>query len=409
MILKIILPVLLSGIFNLAFSGSMHLVKVKATNKQQRSKIANVAHLETINSKFVTAIVNDHDLKVLKKKFGSKLKIEDSFAVHQHKGKKRPGGGGDEYEFPKGDEKFHTYDEVIADLKNLAEKNKKNVKSFIIGKSIEGRDLMGVKITAGGFSKESKKPAMMLIGTHHAREHLSTEIPLMLAEYFVKKIKTDSAFKSMMENRVVYIVPLLNPDGALHDIQGKKYKMWRKNRRKNKGTDRIGVDLNRNYSYRWGQGGSSKSPGSDVYMGTKPFSEPETKAVKKFIEEHSNIKTMISFHTFSELILYPWGGTYDPVGGQEEKVFKKMATTMAKWNGYKPQQSSDLYVATGDTCDWAFAEHNIFCFTFELTPSSMWSGGFYPGAKVIDSTFKDNIKPVSYLLKYTDDVYKVLK
>ncbi len=402
------LSILLSLVLLPAFASKMHLVKIKASTKEQRSVIANYAHMESVSDNFVTAIVNTHDLEKLKKKFRpSQMKIEKSFDSHNHKKNKIPGNG--EYEFPKGDEDFHTYDEVLDDLKKLAKGNPEYVNTFVMGKSIEGRDLLGVTITVGSSKKETQKPAMMLIGTHHAREHLSTEIPLMLAEYFVEQIKKDSKFKSLMKDRVVYIVPLLNPDGALHDIVGKKYKMWRKNRKKNKGTDRMGVDLNRNYSYRWGQGGSSTAPGSDVYMGTEPFSEPETKAVKKFVESHSNIKTMISFHTFSELILYPWGGTYDPVGGQEEKVFKKMANTMAEWNGYKPQQSSDLYVATGDTCDWAFAEHNIFCFTFELTPSSMWSGGFYPGAKVINSTFKENIKPVTYLLEYTDDVYRVLK
>ena len=85
-----------------------------------------------------------------------------------------------------------------------------------------------------------------------------------------------------------------------------------------------------------------------------------------------------------------------------------MAKTMAKWNGYKPEQASDLYIASGDTCDWAYGAKNIFCFTFELSPKSMWRGGFYPGAKVIDRTFNVNIKPALYLLKHAGNPYGVL-
>ncbi len=390
---------------NLGFSRTIYLVKVKAANKFERTKVANLVHIDRIKKGYVTAVVNKAELKQLKKQFQGKLKVVDSYQTKNNKSHVHA----DEYEFPKKDVKYHTYAEVLTSLKNLAKDHPKTVKVFNIGKSIEDRELLGVKITAGGFADEMKKPAMFLVGTHHAREHLSTEIPLLLSKYYADRIKTQPEFANFMKNRVIYILPLLNPDGALHDIKGRKYKMWRKNRRENEGSRYIGVDLNRNYDFRWGQGGSSKNPSSDVYMGKAPFSEPETQAIKRFVENHKNIKTMISFHTYSELILYPWGGTYDPLPGQELKVFKKMAETMAQWNNYKPQQSSDLYVATGDTCDWAYGVHNIFCFTFELTPASRFGGGFYPGAKAIDPTFEENKKPVNYLLKYTDDPYKVLK
>ena len=143
-------------------------------------------------------------------------------------------------------------------------------------------------------------------------------------------------------------------------------------------------------------------------MGPKPFSEPETLAVKEFVEAHANIRVLLSFHTFSELILYPWGGKYDGVGGRDQQVFEKMAQTMSKWNRYKPQQASDLYIASGDTCDWAYGTQNIFCFTFELSPKSMWNGGFYPGAKVIDKTFQANVNPALYLIEHAADPYAVL-
>ena len=76
---------------------------------------------------------------------------------------------------------------------------------------------------------------------------------------------------------------------------------------------------------------------------------------------------------------------------------------MAKMTGYTPEQSSDLYIATGDTCDWAWGEKGIFAFTFELTPKSMWDGGFYPGAGVVSRVFQANIRPALYLIDLSDD------
>jgi carboxypeptidase T len=84
-----------------------------------------------------------------------------------------------------------------------------------------------------------------------------------------------------------------------------------------------------------------------------------------------------------------------------------MAKTMSKWNGYAPQASSELYIASGDTTDWAYAEHKIFAFTFELDPASMWNGGFYPGQAIIPSVFAKNLQPCLYMIDAADNPYKV--
>ena len=96
-------------------------------------------------------------------------------------------------------------------------------------------------------------PGMFMVGTHHAREHLSTEIPLMMARYLLENYGKDADITRLIEYRDIYIAPLLNVDGMLHDIEGRDYKMWRKNRRVNKGSRHVGVDLNRNYSFGWEQ------------------------------------------------------------------------------------------------------------------------------------------------------------
>ena len=74
----------------------------------------------------------------------------------------------------------------------------------------------------------------------------------------------------------------------MHDIRGREYKIWRKNMRAS-GSAVYGVDLNRNYSHGWGGPGSSEFA-SEIFRGFSPFSEPETKAIKNFVEENPELK-----------------------------------------------------------------------------------------------------------------------
>ena len=382
---------------------AMHFVHLKAGSEKDRSRIANIIHIDQVIEDSVYAVVNDDDLAELKKKMGKLLVETHKYLPDESK------GSGEEIEFPKKDEKFHTFKETMDMLDDLARKYPKIVTSFSLGTSVEGRDLKGLRITGPkNLESDAFIPGIFFVGAHHAREHLSTEVPLLILKHLLENYGTDQRITGLINARDIYFVPMLNPDGAMHDIKGRKYKMWRKNRVENsKGS--FGVDLNRNYSFGWGTGGSSRRETSDVFMGPKPFSEPETQAVKKFVEEHANIRIILSFHTFSELILYPWGGKKDGVSGKDGQVFTKMAETMSKWNKYKPMQASGLYVATGDTCDWAYGEHGVFCFTFELSPKSQWRGGFYPGAKVIEPAFQANILPALYLIEKAADPYGVLK
>lgn len=322
----------------------------------------------------------------------------------------RGGHHGFEAGFPSNDERFHDYAELKSELVRMEKENPEIAKLHIIGKSFEGRDIMAIQINTTKESLEagrSNKPGGIFLGAHHAREHLSVEIPMMMVDYLLKN-KTDPKISALLDGRDLWFVPMVNPDGAEYDISKDRYLSWRKNRRPN-GDGTYGVDLNRNYGYQWGTGGSSTNTNSDVYMGIKPFSEPETQVVKAFVEDHLNAKVLLTFHTFSELILYPWGHKYASIETKKDlAVFETMAKTMAGWNHYKPQQASELYIASGDTTDWAYGEHGIFAFTFELTPNSMSAGGFYPGQKVIDPTFSQNLMPVLYMIELADDPYRAL-
>jgi carboxypeptidase T len=145
-------------------------------------------------------------------------------------------------------------------------------------------------------------------------------------------------------------------------------------------------------------------------MGTTPFSEPETIAIKNYVESLPRAKVLLSYHTYSSLILYPWGGKDDKISNEKDyQTFVKMAQKMAEWTDYTPEQSSELYIASGDTCDWAYGEHGIFAFTFELDPKDEWgNGGFYPGSEIIDSVVEKNKNPFLYLIGLADDPHRAL-
>lgn len=386
----------------LTYAEKTHFIHLKVKNHHERNLVANLIHIDQIIEDSAYAVVNDFDLKKIKQKLPQLI-------VETHEIKRPSFHNNDtSYEFPKGDEAYHTYDEILQLFKKYSRQYPHIVTLFDIGTTVEGRAISGIRITgAKSFSKDQFTPGILFIGSHHAREHLSTEVPMFLIKTLLEQYKKDPKITSLIDTRDLYFIPMLNVDGSLYDIKGRRYKYWRKNRVKNNSRS-YGVDLNRNYSFGWGTGGSSRSPRSDVFMGPKPFSEPETQAVKSFVESHPNLRILLSFHTFSELILYPWGGKTRPIEGKDRHVFEKMAKTMAQWNHYKPQQSSELYVASGDTCDWAYGVHGIFCFTFELSPKSRWAGGFYPGAKVIEKTGRVNLRPALYLIEKAANPYSVL-
>jgi carboxypeptidase T len=380
-------------------SNQYYWMKVAATDKFQRSVIASTgAAIEIVKDDYVIAYGSDIELARIKKL--GWLQASSNLAEEM--------GAQD---FPTKDAAYHNYAELTQALSNLAKNSPDIVQMSSIAKTQEGRDIWALRITSN-FNSADTKPAVIFMGGHHAREHLSVEMPLMLAEYLVAQFRAGNPrVISLINSRDIHIIPVVNPDGMEYDIKDGSYKMWRKNRTRNaNGT--YGVDLNRNYGYQWGTGGSSADPSSDTYKGVTPFSEIETKAIRDYVETHQNITVLLSIHSFSKLILYPWGHKYSAIEtGADKQVHEAMAKKMSEWNGYTPEQSSELYIASGDTTDWSYGTHKIISFTFELDPANngFGGGGFYPGAGVIQPVFQKNIEPFLYLMDLSDNPYRALK
>lgn len=319
-------------------------------------------------------------------------------------------------DFPPADAAYHNYAEMVTEIQQVAAAHPELVTAFSIGLSYEGRELWTAKIS-DNVAVDEAEPEVLFLGLHHAREHLTVEMTLYILNLLVNQYGVDPQITDLVDNREVYIVFNTNPDGGEYDIATGSYRSWRKNRQPNPGSSYIGTDLNRNYGYKWGCcGGSSGYPSSETYRGSAAFSTPEIARVRDFINSRvvggvQQIKTSITFHTYAELVLWPYGYTYTDIPSDmtadDHSVFVAMGQAMAASNGYTAQQASDLYITDGTYDDWAYGVHRIFAYTFEMYPTTS-SPGFYPPASVISRETSRNDAAVRYILQQADCPYRVI-
>ncbi len=295
---------------------------------------------------------------------------------------------------PSGYEQYHDYAEQKALLDELHVQYPDLTKVFSLGQSVEGRELWAIKISNNPEVDDADKPAFFLFAQHHAREILPPEIALYTAQKLLESYGVNDQTTAYVDEREIYIVPTVNPDGAEYDQQG-TFKFWRKTRQVNEGSSCKGIDLNRNYGFEWVGPGSSPSPCSETYRGAAPFSAPEAAALRDFINAHSNITIAISLHSYARLVLYPWGYTYQKIEDQlDYQTHKQLAEAMAAFNKYTPMQSSGLYPVNGDSDDWEYGKKGIIAFTFEVEPSQLNPLGFYPQPSIIEGACQRNYQAI---------------
>ena len=305
-------------------------------------------------------------------------------------------------EFPAGRTGYHSYTEVTAEVAAVAAAHPAIVKRFSIGKSYQGRDIWAVKIS-DNVDVDEAEPEVMFDGTHHADEHMATEMTLRILHWLVDGYGTDARITKIVNSREIWIVFVVNPDGAEFDISGGKFHFWRKNRQPTPGTTSIGTDLNRNYSYRWGGGGrTSTNPQAITYRGPSAFSAPEARAVRDFlasrvINGRQQIRTVLTFHEAGRLVMWPYGYTLADVPWdmtvQDHAALAIIGKRMAATNGYRPEQASDLYVTSGTSRDYQYGVYRIFSYTFEMSVKD------YPDDSLIASETGRNKEAVLYLME----------
>ncbi|QKW11736.1 M14 family zinc carboxypeptidase [Verrucosispora sp. NA02020] len=319
--------------------------------------------------------------------------------------------------FPPADANYHDYAEMTAVVNQVVADHPSIARKVSIGSSYEGRELVAVKIS-DNVATDENEPEILFNAQQHAREHLTVEMAIYLLNLFTDNYGSDSRITGLVNNREIWIVPTVNPDGSEYDIATGSYRSWRKNRQPNSGSSYVGTDLNRNWSFNFGCcGGSSGSTSSDTYRGPSAFSAPETQALRNFVNSRvvggvQQIKANIDFHTYSELVLWPYGyttsNTATGMNADQYNTFATIGQQMAATNGFTPQQSSDLYITDGSSIDWMWATHGIWAYTFELYPGSASGGGFYPPDEVIPAQTSRNREAVLILSEYADCPYRAI-
>ncbi|WUH97820.1 M14 family metallopeptidase [Spirillospora sp. NBC_00431] len=314
--------------------------------------------------------------------------------------------------YPPEDALYHDYREIVAELDTIVRDHPQIAKRVTVGKTHEGRDIPAIKIS-DNVAADEDEPEVLFTANQHAREHLTPEMALYAANLFTDGHGSDNRITELVDGREIWIIASVNPDGLEYDIATGRYRMWRHNRQPVQGA--IGIDLNRNWAYKWGCcGGSSGTPGAETYRGPAPEAGVETKTVANFVRGRvvggkQQIKAHIDFHTYSELVLWPMGHTYDDTGpdmsADAYRTFATIGREMAATNRYTPQQSSDLYITDGSVNDWMWAEQDIFSYTFEMYPRN---ADFYPPDEVIVRETTRNRAAVLALTGYADCPYRAI-
>ncbi|WP_369248885.1 M14 family metallopeptidase [Streptomyces sp. R41] len=318
-------------------------------------------------------------------------------------------------DFPSADSKYHNYAEMNTEIDQRLAAYPSIMSKKVIGKSYQGRDIVAIKVS-DNVATDENEPEVLFTFHQHAREHLTVEMALYLLRELGAGYGSDSRVTNMVNSREIWIVPDLNPDGGEYDIATGSYRSWRKNRQPNSGSSYVGTDLNRNWNYKWGCcGGSSGSTSSETYRGASAESAPEVKVVADFVRGRivggkQQITAGIDFHTYSELVLWPFGYTYSNtttgMTADDYNAFKTVGQKMAASNGYTPEQSSDLYITDGSIDDYLWGTQKIFSYTFEMYPTSSSGGGFYPPDEVIERETSRNRDAVLQLLENADCMYR---
>ncbi len=241
-----------------------------------------------------------------------------------------------------------------------------------IGRSIQGRPIYALLISTTPGADDPRalaKPSLIIDGQHHAREIMTSEVVADVADVLLTSSESSPKVQQLLSRWNVWLVPMVNVDGT--NIVFTQDNMWRKNAHGDQ-SNVYGVDINRNYPYRWsGCNGSSNSHGAQDYHGESAASEPETLAMVN-LGNKVRPTASLSYHSYSELVLYPYGCNGDYTGEKAlvERIAQELASRLPTDDGrgnYAPGTPWELlYDVDGSSMDFFYASFGTLAYTFEI-------------------------------------------
>lgn len=215
------------------------------------------------------------------------------------------------------------YDNIVTQMEQLAKSNSAQVQMFTLANNDQGLPIKGLKIGNGPTNS-------LVVATHHGNEYGSTEVGIGFAKYLAK---------APIKDQTVWVIPVLNISG------------YNKNQREEQGA-KAKLDANRDY------------PGPCVTQ--KTFQLRSTTSLAQFLED-KNIVISATLHTYSAVVVYPWGISTHDLSTPHDNEYKKLVAAATVESGYQTGNNTDLlYPADGTFEDYAYWKHGIWSLLFEL-------------------------------------------
>lgn len=233
---------------------------------------------------------------------------------------------------------YHDYAELTADLQLLAATYPSICRLHNLGFSVQGRTIWALEITDNPDVDEFE-PEVRLIGAHHGNETIGVEVPLGVAHYLLENYGTNSAVTSLVDEREIWVIPMMNPDGVQ---SGSRY-------------NANGVDLNRNYGYMREDGSLSGA-----------YSQPETRAIRDNALAR-NFCLSLSYHSGAEYVNYLWN--YTPVVTPDNAYIVALSQAYDSFVGYGITEGYNWYQTKGDCNDWSYGTYGGMDWTIEVSNS----------------------------------------
>ncbi|WP_299112002.1 M14 family metallopeptidase [uncultured Winogradskyella sp.] len=286
---------------------------------------------------------------------------------------------------------FRSPEQIDEALNFLHSTHPSLTKITTIGFSEEGKPIKALKISSNPDVDDASKADIVFMSLIHSREWISVETLLYIADTMLLEYQIMPELRADINNSQIWFIPVANPDGHEFSRLSIANRLWKKNRKENSDGS-YGVDLNRNWGHEWGlDSGSTSTPSDYEYRGTMAFSEKETKAIRDFISDLSNLKALVSYHSYSELYLKPWAYTFDDAPGEKtlESIARRNIDLIESVHGHRYAESI-WYTASGETTDFIWEEYRTAAFTPELRPASRLLGGFAPPTSEILPCAQEN-------------------
>ncbi|TNN00261.1 hypothetical protein fugu_011507 [Takifugu bimaculatus] len=263
---------------------------------------------------------------------------------------------------------YHTLSEIYSFQDMLVAENPSLVSKIVIGQSYQGRALNVLKFSTGG----SNRPAIWIDTGIHSREWVTQASGTWFAKKIVTDYGKDPALTAILNKMDIFLEIVTNPDGFYYTHNN----------------DPVQV----------------AAPAQRPTVEPELTQESEVKSIVDFVKAHGNIKAFISIHSYSQMLLYPYGYTRTPVKDQAElhSLAKKAITDLASLYGTSYRYGSiinTIYQASGGTIDWTYNQGIKYSYTFELRDTGRY--GFILPANQILPTAKETWLALMTIMNHT--------